>query len=75
MAAVGRDQGQRDGSQLRALAALAEDWGLVLSTYTWLPTTYYYSSRGLMPSIDLHRDLHRHLHIYTWGNSHTYEIK
>lgn len=34
MAAVGRDQGQRDGSQLRALAAFLEDAGSIPGTCT-----------------------------------------
>lgn len=66
--------GRRDGSQLRALAAL-EDLGLVPSTYRGLTTIYNYSSRGLIPSIDLHgyqvymwyTYIHMGKQSYTWN--------
>lgn len=57
--------------QLRALAALAEDLGLVHRIYTvWSTTACNSSSRNLTPSSGFHWHYMHRAHTYVQANSH-----
>lgn len=59
---------------VRVFAALAEDWGLVVSTHTRkLITGYNSSAKGFNTLFWSPKALAHTAHVHTWSYTHTYK--